>query len=234
MNERLDKILASQGLGSRKEAARMLREGRVTVDGQVVRDGALKADPDGCVIAVDGQRLIFRKYLYILMNKPAGVLSATEDSRQRTVLDLLPEELNRRGLFPAGRLDKDTTGLLIITDDGDFAHRMLSPRSHVVKRYAARTQRSITDEDIAAFAAGVQSGGDRFAPARLWAEEEDGLAFVEVTEGKYHQVKRMFEATGNRVLQLTRVQIGGLALPEDLAPGQVRVLEQNEAARVFL
>ena len=141
MPERLDKFLASQNLGSRKEVSLLVRSGAVTVNGLIAADSAQKIDPEADSIAVNGREINYRKYLYLMMNKPAGVLSATEDRREKTVLDLLPPELRRRGLFPAGRLDKDTTGLLIITDDGEFAHRMLAPKSHIYKLYEARTLR---------------------------------------------------------------------------------------------
>ena len=183
--ERLDKFLVSQNIGSRKEAARLVRGGAVTVNGQTAKDPAQKLDPAVDLVTVDGREVAYRKHLYIMMNKPTGVLSATEDKHAPTVLDLLPPDLQRRGLFPAGRLDKDTTGLLLITDDGDFAHRMLAPKSHVYKRYQAVTERPVTQEDVEAFAAGIRRGELQFAPARLWSGEEGGrpVALVEIREG---------------------------------------------------
>lgn len=233
--ERLDKFLVSQNIGSRKEAARLVRGGAVTVNGQTVKDPAQKLDPAVDLVTVDGREVAYRKHLYIMMNKPAGVLSATEDKHAPTVLDLLPQNLQRRGLFPAGRLDKDTTGLLLITDDGDFAHRMLAPKSHVYKRYQAVTERPVTQEDVEAFAAGIHWGEVQFAPARLWSGEEGGrpVALVEIREGKFHQVKRMFEATGNRVLELRRLAVGGLVLDPELGPGECRLLSEEEAVSVF-
>ena len=233
--ERLDKFLVSQNIGSRKEAARLVRGGAVTVNGQTVKDPAQKLDPAVDLVTVDGREVAYRKHLYIMMNKPAGVLSATEDKHAPTVLDLLPQNLQRRGLFPAGRLDKDTTGLLLITDDGDFAHWMLAPKSHVYKRYQAVTERPVTQEDVGAFAAGIRCGELQFAPARLWSGEEGGrpVALVEIREGKFHQVKRMFEATGNRVLELRRLAVGGLVLDPSLGPGECRLLSEEEAASVF-
>ena len=144
MTERLDKFLVSQGIGSRKEVTRLVRRGAVMVDGKPTSTADCKIDPENSKVTVEGKEIVYRRFLYIMMNKPAGVLSATEDRKSRTVLDLLPPPLSRRGLFPAGRLDKDTTGLLILTDDGEFAHRMLSPKSHVYKRYAASTQNPVT------------------------------------------------------------------------------------------
>ena len=232
--ERLDKFLVSQGLGSRKEVTRWIKDGRVQVGGEVVTDSARKIAPESESVTLDGREVVYKKFLYILMNKPAGVLSATEDSRQKTVLDLLPPELSRRGLFPAGRLDKDTTGLLIITDDGDFAHRMLAPKSHVFKRYRAVLERPVTEADVKAFESGIDFGELHFAPARLWPGEEENTAYTEIREGKFHQVKRMFEAVGNRVLALQRVQIGSLALPEELAPGDAREMTNDEVKAVFM
>lgn len=235
MPQRLDKFLASQNLGSRKEVSKLIRAGAVTVNGLVVKDGAQKLEPETDRVAVNGEGVAYREHLYLMMNKPAGVLSATEDSHVRTVLDLLPPELTRRGLFPAGRLDKDTTGLLIITDDGDFAHLMLSPKNHVYKLYEAVTQRPVTQADIAAFAAGISEGGQKFAPARLWTGEKDGreTAMTEIREGKFHQVKRMFQAVGNQVISLKRLKIGGLWLDETLPEGDVRILSGEEIDLIF-
>lgn len=235
MPERLDKFLASQNLGSRKEVSALIRSGRVTVNGLAVTAPAQKLSPETDIVKVDGEKVVYQKYLYLMMNKPAGVLSATEDSRCETVLDLLPPELYRRGLFPAGRLDKDTTGLLIITDDGEFAHRMLAPKSHIYKLYEAQTLRPVTKEDILAFEKGITEGGQSFSPARLWTEMRGGgeVAMTEIREGKFHQVKRMFQAVGNQVLSLKRLKIGDLSLDETLPAGGVRALEEEEIASIF-
>lgn len=220
MMERLDKFLAAQGKGTRKEVGRLIRSGAVAVDGVPVRDPAAKVDPSCQTVAVGGSPILWQEHLYIMMNKPAGVLSATEDRRQKTVLDLLPEDLRRRGLFPAGRLDKDTTGLLLITDDGDLAHRMLSPKKHVYKLYQARLDAPVTPEDVRAFEEGVRWEEEVYAPARLWAGEGDSfVAFAQVHEGRFHQVKRMFQARGKTVLSLKRLKIGG-ALPGQYTTGR--------------
>lgn len=234
MPERLDKFLASQGLGTRKEVGKRIRAGAVTVDGQPVRDPAAKVEPETQAVAVEGRPVGWQKHLYIMMNKPAGVLSATEDRRQKTVLDLLPAELRRRGLFPAGRLDKDTTGLLLITDDGELAHKMLSPKKHVYKLYQARLDSPVAPEDVQAFEEGVSFGEENYAPARLWASQEDpALAFVAVREGRFHQVKRMFAARGKTVLALKRLKIGGLSLDETLGAGECRLLTGEEVLSIF-
>ncbi len=235
MLQRLDKFLASQSLGTRKEVSRLIRRGAVCVSGVCEKDCARKLDPEIEQVTVDGKEIRYQEHLYLMMNKPKGVLSATRDPRAETVLDLLPPELRRRGLFPAGRLDKDTTGLLILTDDGDFAHRMLAPKSHVYKLYEAKTREPVTEWVIAAFAEGVSQGGQDFAPARLWQEERNGeqRAMVEIREGKFHQVKRMFLAVGNEVLELKRLKIGGLCLDETLSAGAVRLLSNEEILSIF-
>lgn len=235
MPERLDKFLASQSLGSRKEVSQLIRQGAVAVNGAPAGNGSIKVEPGTDCVTVNGEEVLYQKHLYLMMNKPAGVLSATRDPHAKTVLDLLPPELRRRGLFPAGRLDKNTTGLLLLTDDGGLAHRMLAPKSHVYKLYEAETLRPVTEEDAAAFAEGVSQGGQSFAPARLWQEEKEGKAraFVEIREGKFHQVKRMFLAVGNEVVSLKRLKIGGLSLDETLPAGAVRPLTEEEIRSIF-
>lgn len=234
MIERLDKFLAAQGKGTRKEVGRLIRSGAVAVDGVPVRDPAAKVDPSCQTVAVGGSPILWQEHLYIMMNKPAGVLSSTEDRRQKTVLDLLPEDLRRRGLFPAGRLDKDTIGLLLITDDGDLAHRMLSPKKHVYKLYQARLDAPVTPEDVRAFEEGVRWGEEVYAPARLWAGEGDSfVAFAQVHEGRFHQVKRMFQARGKTVLSLKRLKIGGLSLDSTLQEGECRLLAPEEVCQIL-
>ena len=235
MPERLDKFLVSQNLGSRKEISKLVRGGAVAVNGVLAREASQKLEPGQDRVTVNGEEIAYRKFLYIMMNKPSGVLSATEDKHAPTVLDLLPPELRRRGLFPAGRLDKDTTGLLLVTDDGDLAHRMLAPKSHVYKLYEARTEKPVTEEDVRAFEAGVRFGELQFAPARLRAGESEDrkTALVEIREGKYHQVKRMFEACGNRVVSLKRLKIGGLWLDPTLQEGDARLLTAEEIGLIF-
>lgn len=234
MMERLDKFLAAQGKGTRKEVGRLIRSGAVAVDGVPVRDPAAKVDPSCQTVAVGGSPILWQEHLYIMMNKPAGVLSATEDRRQKTVLDLLPEDLRRRGLFPAGRLDKDTAGLLLITDDGDLAHRMLSPKKHVYKLYQARLDAPVTPEDVRAFEEGVRWEEEVYAPARLWAGEGDSfVAFAQVHEGRFHQVKRMFQARGKTVLSLKRLKIGGLSLDSTLQEGECRLLAPEEVCQIL-
>lgn len=234
MGERLDKFLASQGLGTRKEVGKLIRSGAVLVNGAPQRDPGAKVEPGADQVTAQGEEIRYQEFLTIMLNKPAGVLSATEDRRQKTVLDLLPEGLRRRGLFPAGRLDKDTTGLLLITDDGDLAHRMLSPKKHVYKLYQARLDAPVTPEDVRAFEEGVRWGEEVYAPARLWAGEGDPfVAFAQVHEGRFHQVKRMFQARGKTVLSLKRLKIGGLSLDSTLQEGECRLLAPEEVCQIL-
>lgn len=233
--ERLDKILSSQNIASRRDAGAMIRRGVVAVNGTVVKKADFKADPETDEVAVDGKVISVKKFVYYMMNKPAGVLSAARDARTPTVVDLLPPELQRRGLFPAGRLDKDTEGLMIITNDGAFAHRMLAPKSHVFKRYEARLAGPVSEADRKRFEAGLELNGMTCLPAEMNVLEEGGspLVLVKIREGKFHQVKRMFLALGNEVLHLRRVQIGALHLDGSLAPGQARELTAAEQKAVF-
>lgn len=232
--ERLDKILALHNVGSRKEAGALVRAGAVTVNGRAAARPEQKVDPEQDEIAVHGRPLTLRRHVYLMMNKPAGVLSAARDKNAPTVMDLLPPQLRRRGLFPAGRLDKDTEGLLLLTDDGGLAHRMLSPKSHVYKLYEARLDRPAQPGDQAAFAAGLQAGELSCLPARLSWGEDPCLVQVEVREGKFHQVKRMFHAVGKEVVALRRLRIGGLSLDPALSPGQARFLTGEEVEKIFL
>lgn len=229
--ERLDKTLSAQGALTRSEAGRAIRCGRVTVDGKVCRQAAQKIDPEQQTVALDGRELNTARFVYWMLNKPAGILCVSRDPKVPTVIDLLPAEHRRRGLFPAGRLDKDTHGLVLITDDGDFAHRMLSPRHHIPKTYHARLDKPLTEEMAEAFRAGpTLADGTRCLPARLTVLEagDKPLAEVVIYEGKYHQIKRMFAAVGCHVDWLKRVQMGGLSLDESLAEGQCRPLTSEE------
>ena len=225
--ERLDKILAGTGRWSRKEARELIRAGRVAVNGATAAAPEGKYDP-AASFTVDGEPVSGQRLVYLMLHKPAGVLSATEDPRQSTVLDLLPPHLRRVGLFPVGRLDKDTEGLLLLTNDGELAHRLLSPRKHVDKAYYARLDGPVGEEDIAAFAGGmVLEDGTRCLPAGLEPVGEDGC-LVTLREGKFHQVKRMLAARGRMVRYLKRLSMGPLRLDEALKPGQWRPLNGDE------
>jgi len=225
---RLDKLLADRGFGSRKEVAALARAGHVLVNGQCAQNAAEKIDLARDCVTVRGVLLDLREHSYIMLHKPPGVISASRDPKVKTVLDLVPPQLWRRGLFPVGRLDKDSTGLLLITNDGALAHTLLSPRRHVAKTYLACLKAPATQSDVEAFTAGLRlSSGEVCLPAQLGILE-DNRARVVLHEGKYHQVKRMFAARGNEVLALHRVSMGPLALDERLVPGQCRPLNEAE------
>lgn len=228
--ERLDKRLSAAGY-SRKEAAAVIRAGRVRVDGAVVTVPETRVAP-GAAITVDGAPLQ-EGLSYVLLHKPAGVVSATEDPRERTVLDLLPQELRRRGLFPVGRLDKDVTGLLLLTDDGPLAHRLTSPRHHVDKVYEVTVDGAFTAEDVHALAAGLALGdGLRCLPAKLERTGQSNVARLTLREGKFHQVKRMMACLGKPVTALRRLSMGPLTLDEGLAPGEWRALTPEEVTKL--
>lgn len=233
--QRLDKLIAGTGRYSRKEAKELIRRGKVLVDGVPARSGDEKVGFDA-VVTVEGRPIRNQKHLYIMLNKPAGVVCATRDRDCETVLDLLPDDLRREGLFPAGRLDKDTEGFVLITDDGDFAHRILAPKSHVPKVYHARLSGPVDEAALQeAFAAGViLDGGDVCAPARARVLEPGERPLVEVTihEGMYHQIKRMFMQFSQTVLHLRRVQIGGLPLDPNLPSGAAREIMHKERERI--
>lgn len=233
--ERLDRVLVLNCAGSRKQVGQLIRSGQVTVNDLVVRRPEQKVDPDCDRICVKGTQLPMGRYLYIMMNKPEGVLSASRDPKAMTVVDLLPEQWQRPGMFPAGRLDKDTTGFLVLTDDGAFAHRMLAPRSHVDKVYEAQLDKPVTREDQEKFAKGMDLGDFITLPAEMEPITPDGkTAQVILHEGKFHQVKRMFENCGKKVLALRRIRIGVVEIDENLAPGECREMTKEECEQLFL
>ena len=229
--ERLDKILAGTGRWSRREVKELVRQGRVRVDGQTARTAEEKVAPEAAAITVDGQPVETERFTYVMLHKPAGVLSATEDSRQQTVLDLLPRDLRGRDLFPVGRLDKDTEGLLLLTNDGPLAHRLLAPRHHVDKTYFVRVDGELDGADAAAFAAGMMlEDGLACLPAGLEVLEQPDTALVTLHEGKYHQIKRMLAARGKPVVYLKRLTMGPLMLDPALERGEWRPLSAEEVA----
>jgi len=229
--ERLDKLLSSTGRWSRKEVKDLVRQGRVLADGRPVARPEEKYDPLGCLLQVDGTVVDCAPYVYVMMHKPDGVVSATEDREERTVVELLPNELRRRGLFPVGRLDKDTTGLLLLTDDGALAHELLSPRKHVDKTYLAHVDGQVDQSDVDAFAQGLILGdGLACMPAGLEPLGDGSACLVTLREGKFHQVKRMLAARGKPVQRLKRLTMGPLKLDEKLMPGNWRYLTRQEMA----
>jgi len=228
VQERLDKIIASMGVYSRREVKNLVKEGKILVNGKIVRSAEEKLDPTAARITIAGEAFSYRCHTYLMLHKPAGVLSATEDGKGQTVLDLLPKEYAKMGLFPVGRLDKDTEGLLLLTDDGDMAHALLSPKKHVDKVYYTRVDGRLAQADCDAFAAGITlPDGLACRPGKLEILS-DGDALVTIHEGKFHQVKRMLAYLGKPVLYLRRLQMGPLKLDESLAKGAYRLLSDEE------
>lgn len=232
---RLDKLLADTGRWSRKEAKDLIKRGRVQVNGRIASSPEEKYDSEELELLVDGAAVLHETYTYLMLYKPAGLLSATQDRRQGTVLDLLPPELQKRELFPVGRLDKDTTGLLLLTNHGELAHRLLSPRYHVDKVYLAETEGQVDQEDQAAFARGMTlEDGEVCMPAGLEpVENRPGWCCVTLREGKFHQVKRMLAARGKPVLSLKRLSMGNLHLDSALLPGEYRALTSDEVENLL-
>lgn len=229
--ERIDKIISNQVGYSRKEVKNLLRAKRVSVNHQVILNSDYKCDPNTDIIMIDHTVLKIQKYVYLLLNKPMGYVSATEDKKDLTVLDLVPDEYLHRNLFPAGRLDKDTTGMMIITDDGEFAHDILSPKNHIPKTYIARIDIPVTDDMKKAFQDGIVLNDGVCQSAQL--EIIDMYqAKVTLTEGRYHQIKRMFGCCKAKVLELKRIRMGNLDLPDDLEEGMVRELTEEEIGKV--
>ncbi len=229
--QRLDKILSNFGFGSRTEIKSAVKKGLVSVDGQVAKDSGLHVDPAASVIIMNGIKLEYRKNIYLMMNKPQGVISATTDTRQRTVFDIMPEKYKCFELFPAGRLDIDTEGLVLMTNDGQLAHEILSPRKHVTKKYYARVEGRVQQADALAFEGGVTlDDGYKTLPATLEILSSDLVSEIRlsIVEGKFHQVKRMFEAVGKKVIYLKRLSMGRLELDESLELGECRELAPEE------
>ncbi len=228
---RLEKFLANAGAGTRSQIKGILKQGRVTVDGVVEKDGSRRADFETLEVCLDGVRLRYEEFVYYLLNKPEGCVSATKDALSETVITLL-KDVNTKGLFPVGRLDKDTEGLLLITNDGKLAHELLSPKKHVAKKYYVNLDRPLVENDRAAIETGIDIGDEKpclpavveivgsNAVQAAGSEGSDGTAvYITITEGRYHQVKRMFAACGYTVTYLKRISMGKLTLPDDLLPG---------------
>ena len=232
--QRLDKIIASQGKYSRSDVKRLARNGEITVNGKAVSDCGMKVDPEKDIISVCGEVFGYSRFVYIMLNKPEGVVSASRSPGEKTVVDLVPAELYRDGLFPAGRLDKDTTGFVLITDDGAFAHEILSPKKHIEKTYIAVLDRPIGEAELEKFRSGITlADGYECLPAGIKTLTDDGLTVeIKLREGKYHQIKRMAAACGSHVNKLHRVSMGGLELDEALKPGECRLITDSELSRI--
>lgn len=228
---RLDKILAHMGYGSRKDVRSLIRKGHVSVNSKITRNNGLQVNAEQDVIEVNGEIVHYRKHIYIMLNKPQGVISATEDARDQTVIDLLPANLQHFEPFPVGRLDKDTEGLLLLTNDGQLAHRLTSPRRGIEKTYYAKISGEVTDADVKAFQCGVTlDDGYVTKPGQLSILKSDNISEIEltITEGKYHQVKRMFLAVNHEVIYLKRIRMGDIELDDQLELGSFRELNDEE------
>lgn len=233
---RLDKFLTMNGCGTRSEVKKLLKTGTVTVNGVPVKKPEVKIDPDGDCIMAAGRQLVYEPFVCLMFHKPAGCITATADRSQKTVMDFV-DHTRKEELFPVGRLDIDTEGLLLMMNDGDLAHRMLSPKHHVEKTYYARVQGIADEADIKAFAEGIDIGEKQPtlpAQLRILQVHQNGFSEIELTicEGKFHQVKRMFAARGKQVVYLKRISMAGIQLDEQLAPGQWRLLKEDELAQL--
>ena len=235
---RLDKCLADCGLGTRSEVKSLLKAKRITVNGKVVTNGKVQVNPETDEILFDGEKIQYEEFVYIMMNKPKGVVSATEDNLHKTVLDLINPLYFKKGVFPVGRLDIDTNGLLFLTNDGELAHRLLSPKKHVTKIYQARVEGVMTEEDAVAFEKGiVLSDGTECMPARLdilSTTQDESIVQIHLKEGKFHQVKRMVKACGKTVVDLQRLTMGPLKFDESLALGESRPLTEEELESLMI
>ena len=231
MQLRLDKLISSQGAYSRKEAQLLIKNGSVRVDGVIVRDRGYHIDPEINKVSVNSVPFEVSKFIYIMLNKPKGIVSATSDKDVKTVVDLVPDVYKKRNLFPAGRLDITTTGFVLITDDGDFAHKILTPKNHIEKTYEARLAAPIDENQLKTVAEGIVLGdGTECLPAKLRVLEntENPLVEIKIYEGKYHQIKRMFAAAGNCVIELKRTKMGSLKLDDSLKEGECRRITDEE------
>lgn len=235
---RLDKCLADCGLGTRSEVKSLLKAKRITVNGKVVNNGKVQVNPETDEILFDGEKIQYEEFVYMMMNKPKGVVSATEDNLHKTVLDLIDPLYFKKGVFPVGRLDIDTHGLLLLTNDGELAHRLLSPKKHVTKIYQARVEGVMTPEDATAFEKGiVLSDGTECMPARLdilSTTQDESIVQIHLKEGKFHQVKRMVKACGKTVVDLQRLTMGPLKFDESLALGESRPLTEEELESLMI
>ncbi|MDE5983957.1 MAG: rRNA pseudouridine synthase [Eubacterium sp.] len=231
--ERIDKVISVALNVSRNDAKSLIRKRLVTVNGLVVTDIGKKVDEKCDELFCDGKRVSYNKFVYIMMNKPKGVISASEGGSEKTVVDILPEDMKRKNLFPAGRLDRDTTGFMLITDDGEFAHRILSPKNHIPKTYIATLDKPFDDEVIKAFENGIELKNDSCMPAKIKALDENNLvAQVTIKQGMYHQIKRMFAKFGLTVVELERIKMGALELDRSLACGECRYIAQEEISLI--
>ena len=230
--ERLDKIISNQTIYTRKEVKELIKKKRITVNDEIITKSDIKINEKKDIIKIDNQVINIKKYIYLMLNKPKGYVSATTDKLMPTVLDLLSKEYLHRNLFPAGRLDKDTTGLMLITDDGDFAHNMLSPKKHISKTYNVTIDIPITNEMVLGFTKGINLS-DGECKSAILKKTGENTGIVTLTEGRYHQIKRMFGCYKAKVLELERIALGNFYLPSDLKQGEYREFTNEELEKVL-
>lgn len=233
--ERLDKLISSQSMMTRSEASKLIKSGAVSVNGIQIKNTAFKADTEADLIEVNGEIFCYKKYIYIMMYKPDGIVSASRDPKEKTVIDIIPDHLKRPGLFPAGRLDKDTTGFVLITDDGEFAHNILSPRHHIDKTYLAETSEIIDESYLADMRNGMMLGDEQLLEAEIDLVNNDNLPVYRIVlrEGKYHQIKRMIASTNATLVSLKRIKMGNLFLDDTLTPGECREITDDELELIY-
>ncbi len=231
--ERLDKIVATALQISRKDAISLIKSGRVNENGVALKDAKKKLDENTAELFLDENRIYYYKYVYIMMNKPKGIISASDGKGDKSVIDILPAEMKRKNLFPAGRLDKDTTGFMLITDDGEFAHSILSPKNHIPKTYIAKLDKPFDEAVVKEFESGVKLKDEKCMGAKLEAADGDFCtARVEIKQGMYHQIKRMFACFGLKVVELKRIKMGNLYLDESLKEGECRYISEKELSMI--
>ena len=225
---RLDKLLSEMGKATRSEAGKLIRAGKVLVNGTAPKKPDFKVDPEKDAVVFLGEAITYKKFTYIMLNKPEGYVSATEDENEKTVLDLVSDEDRKKGLFPCGRLDKNTLGLVILTNDGEGAHRLLSPKHHVSKVYKFESKFPLSGSDVSALESGVDIGGYFTKPCQIKLYDNLQSGEITLTEGKYHQIKRMLEAVNNKITYLERISFGNIALDPALSRGEWRYLTEKE------
>ncbi len=237
--ERIDKILSKQSSITRADAVKLIRAGKVTINGKIIMDNSMKIAPDEDTIEINGKIFHYKKFIYLMMNKPAGVVCASRSPNEKTVIDLLPDELLRPGLFPAGRLDKDTTGFVLITDDGNFAHNILSPSKHICKSYLAYLDNVLSEESINRIKTGMTIENETFMPADITlvgTNQADDNSYstykITICQGKYHQIKRMIADCGGNLTALKRISMGNLPIDPSLRPGEAREITDDELALI--
>ncbi len=235
MSQRLDKFLSSQTIYTRTDISKLLWKRKVAVNGKIIREGEMKINPESDRVEVMGREILYRENIYIILNKPEGYVCATEDKKDPTVIELVPEELRRKDIFPAGRLDKDSEGMVLITNDGSLSHKILSPKKHIPKYYLVKLSQKFGENYEKRFQEGVElENGEKCLPAKVRVcPDAENMAFVELFEGKFHQVKRMFQSVENSVEKLVRIRMGGLQMPEKLGKGQCMEILHNDVEKLL-